>query len=226
MQRIIASALLAVFSGALAACTSTNSGVWDEIDARSAAMQPGGAANVPAAGPPLDAQPQVARPVQASMPLPALEPLLPRNAAPAPGIAGLEFLTGRWTAINPNKTVNEEVWTPPRGNSLLGSFRQIQPDGTCSFVELSQIAVNGEEITLRLRHLSGRLDVSEDSAEVSVYRLVSFTKDRIEFAGITGAESVTSLVYERTSETELKQSVGFSAESGEKGFVTNYVLNR
>ncbi len=234
MERNIATALIAVLTGLLPGCTSSNQAVWDEIDARSAAMQPG--ATAPAASssvppnqgfaPVGSTTPMEGRPVQAGVPTRVTEPLLPRNAAPAPAIAGLSFLTGRWIAINPNKTVNEEVWTPPRGNSVMGSFRQIRLDGDCSFVDLSQISTEGEEIVLRLRHLHGRLQVPEGRGDVSLFRLVSLEKDRVEFTGTTGAEGVVSMVYERTSETELRQSVGFAPETGQEAFVTNYVLDR
>ena len=234
MKRIIPKALLALLAGTLAGCSTTDQGVWDEINARSAALQPHGTSpgalsqtgqsTGSAAG--FGAASSGYRPVEAGVPIRVTEPLLPRNAAPAPAIAGLSFLTGRWIAINPNKTVNEEVWSPPRGNALMGSFRQIRLDGDCSFVDLSQISVEGDEILLRLRHLHGRLEVPDGRSELSVFRLVSLTKDRVEFTGITGAEDVVSMVYERTSETQLRQHVGFSPESGEEAFITTYFLDR
>ncbi len=234
MQRHFATALLAVLAGTFAACTTTDQGVWDEINARSAALQPGGTAPAPGSNaygtngmaPVTNGAPVDAQPIQAGYPSPMTGPLLPRNAAAAPSIAGLEFLTGRWIAVNPNKTVNEEIWTLPRGNALIGTFRQIRLDGDCSFIDLSQISAEGDEIVLRLRHLHGRLEVPEGRAELSVFRLVSLTKDRVEFAGTSGAEDVVSMVYERTSETQLTQSVGFAPSSGQEGFVTVYFLER
>lgn len=234
MQRISATALIALCVSSLSACQTTDPSVWDEINARSAALQPGGEAPSPTnpAGspPPIPGQSPVQQgapgPVEAGFPTRVTEPLLPRNAAPAPAIAGLGFLAGRWVAINPNKTVNEEIWTPPRGNSVMGSFRQIRLDGDCSFVDLSQISAEGDDIVLRLRHLHGLLQVPEGSEDVSLFRLVSLEKDRVEFTGTTGAEGVVSMVYERRSETELIQSVGFAPETGQEAFVTSYRLDR
>ena len=70
---------------------------------------------------------------------PALE--LPAHAAADPALAPLGFLSGRWICVNPNKTVNEEHWTAPRGKFMVGAFRQVRRDGKCAFVEVSQIAV-------------------------------------------------------------------------------------
>ena len=221
---------------ALASCVSSNRDVFDEMDAYAAAA---GTANgraeprpfaSPAASPlnPGGAPKTQDRaiPITASSPAPAPALSLPRNAAPAPEIAGLEFLEGRWVAVNANKTVNEEHWMAPRGNTLIGSFRQIRLDGDCSFVEMSQIAVEGEDIVLRLRHLHGRMEVPKGREEISLFRLVSLAKDRVEFAGMAGSEGVTSLVYERRSANELVQSVGFAPETGQESFVTVYTMDR
>lgn len=223
-------------SALVPACVAPDRATFDELEARRAS---GNRSAIPAAAsssqpegwdqvtaPPVTQSPNMGSPVEAGMPVAMTTPLLPRNAAPAPQIAGLGFLTGRWVAINPNKTVNEEIWSPPRGNVLIGSFRQIRLDGDCAFVELSQIAVQGEEIVLRLRHLHGELQVPEGRGDISLFRLVSLTKDRVEFTGTSGAESVTSVVYERKSETELQQSIGFAPESGQADFVTRYQLDR
>lgn len=208
----------------LGSCNTTDKATWNELDRR---RETGDLALPPATASPGGGAADLgsARPVEAGAPIPMTTPLLPRNAAPAPEIAGLQFLTGRWVAVNSDKTVNEEIWTPPRGNALIGSFRQIRPDGDCSFVELSQIAIEKGEVLLRLRHLHGRLEVPEDREGLSLFRLVSLTKDRVEFTGTTGAEGVTSVVYERTGPTTLQQAIGFAPETGQEAFVTNYSLD-
>ncbi|MEM8714152.1 MAG: DUF6265 family protein, partial [Planctomycetota bacterium] len=127
----------------LGACSSADTATWNELDRR---LATGDLALPPASTGP-GSRPKAMdaiQPVEAGMPVRMTTPVLPRNAAPAPQIAGLGFLTGRWVAVNPNKTVNEEIWTPPRGNALIGSFRQIRLDGDCSFVELSQIAIEND----------------------------------------------------------------------------------
>lgn len=154
-----------------------------------------------------------------------LEPALPASANASELVRDLGFLAGRWVAVNPNGTVNEEVWTPPRGNALIGTFRQVRRDSDTAFVELSQIAVEDGEVFLRLRHLHGRLEVPESRKDASLFSLLSLTESRVEFAGTEAAAGVTSVVYERTGPKSLVQSIGFSAESGEKPFVTRYFLD-
>ena len=170
-------------------------------------------------------QPSSPPPVSVSAAEPASFAPLPPNAHAAPELEPLRFLVGNWTAINPNKTVNEETWTPPRGNVLIGAFRQVRLDGDCSFVEMSQIALEGDEIVLRLRHLHGRMEVPKNREEISLFRLVSLNAQRVEFTGSAGAEGVASVVYERTGPHTLTQSIGFAAETGQEPFVTNYVLD-
>ena len=114
---------------------------------------------------------------------------------------------------------------PPRGNALVGTFRQVRRDRDTAFVELSQIAVEDGAVILRLRHLHGRLEVPESRAKVSVFELVSIAEDRVEFRGTAEAMRVTSVVYERVDPVTLVQSIGFDPFTGEKPFVTRYRLD-
>ncbi len=149
---------------------------------------------------------------------------LPAHAAAHPDIEALGFLQGTWTAINPNKTVNEEIWMAPRGNTLIGSFRQIRLDGDCSLVEVSQISREAEGVVLRLRHLHGRLEVPEGRTEVSLFTLQDLQPNRVEFVGTGEAKDVHSVRYERVSPSELVQSIGFAPETGQASFETHYRL--
>lgn len=150
---------------------------------------------------------------------------LPANAAPAEELQKLSFMEGSWVAVNPNGTVNEEVWTPPRGNALFGTFRQVRRDSDTAFVELSQIALEEGKVILRLRHMHGRLQVPESRAKVSLFELVSVEGKRVEFRGTEEAMGVTSVVYERLDDVTLMQSIGFDPSTGEKPFVTRYRLD-
>ncbi len=152
---------------------------------------------------------------------------LPASASSDPQIAPLAFLAGRWMCVNPNSTVNEELWTLPLGKSMVGSFRQVRRDGGCAFVEVSQIAVEEGELVLRLRHLHGKLEVPPERAELSLFKLRKLTGQRVEFAGTGSAEGVTAVIYERVDATTLRQTIEFDPiKTKEKPFTSTYTLER
>lgn len=164
-----------------------------------------------------------------STPKPApLSPLeLPAHAAADPALAPLEFLAGRWICVNPNKTVNEEHWTAPRGKAMVGTFRQVRRDGKCAFVEVSQVSVEDSGLVLRLRHLHGQLEVPDNQKEISVFALRSLAPARVEFAGTGSAEGVTAVIYELVDADTLRQTIEFDpVKTKEKPFTSTYVRER
>ncbi len=167
----------------------------------------------------------------ATEPQPATTPepaglVLPDHAAPAPELAELAFLVGRWACVNPNKTVNDEHWMPARGTSMTALFRQVRRDGKPALHEVTQIAVEPEGVVLRLRHLHAKLEVPERRKEVSLFRLVSAKDGRAEFAGTGAAEEVSSVVYRLDGPDTLVCEVTFAPGSKEKGFTSTYTRLR
>ena len=159
--------------------------------------------------------------------VPVAAPLeLPPSAAPAAELAPFAFMTGRWIGVNPNKTVNEEHWTTPRGNHMLGTFHQIRRDGKPAFVELSLITVEKDGIKLRLRHLHAALEVPESRKELSVFVMKAAGDNRVEFTGTGDAQQVTGVTYRLVSPDELAVDVAFAPTSKEKGFTSRYVRER
>jgi len=152
---------------------------------------------------------------------PALE--LPASAAPAEALKPLAFMAGRWVAVNPNKSVNQEHWTLPRGNHMSAIFTQVRRDGKPGFFEVSLITVEADgSVVLKLRHLHGGLEVPEKRKDLSVFKLVSAANNRAEFSGTGAAEDVTSVVYRLTAEGQLAAEIGFAPTSKEKSFTTLY----
>jgi hypothetical protein len=156
----------------------------------------------------------------APAPRPALE--LPANANPDPALAPFAFMTGRWIGVNPNKTVNEEHWTAPRGKSMAALFRQVRRDGFPAFHEISLITAEPDGIVLRLRHLHRQLEVPDTRKNVNVFKLVSAGNNRVEFAGTGDAEGVTSVVYRLVDPNTLAVDIAFAPTSKEKGFTSTY----
>lgn len=151
-------------------------------------------------------------------PPPKSLPKLPESAAAHADLKPLEFMVGRWIAVNPNGTVNEEHWTAPRGSSMVGTFRQVRRDGKPAFVEVSMISVEKDGLRLRLRHLHGGLEVPESRKESNDFKLVKIEKDRVEFTG----SGIASVVYRKVGRDQLWQEITFPEGSREKGFTTVY----
>ena len=149
---------------------------------------------------------------------------LPASAAPSPALAGLSVLVGSWVSVNPNKPVNEEVWTPARGNSMAALFRQVRRDGKPALHEVTLVSVEPEGVMLRLRHLHGALEVPEKQSEVSIFRLVSAGNGRCEFAGtgVGEAAEVASVVYRADGPDALVMEVTFVPGGKEKGYSVRY----
>ncbi|MBL8990973.1 MAG: hypothetical protein JNJ48_05265 [Phycisphaerae bacterium] len=159
-------------------------------------------------------------------PPPAPAPALPESARPAAALADLAFLTGRWVGVNPNGTVNDEMWTPPRGNSMAALFRQVRRDGKPALHEVSLITAEPEGVVLRLRHLHALLEVPERRREISNFRLVSAGGNRCEFAGTGASAQVVSVVYRLDGPETLVVEVAFAPESKEQGYTMRYRRER
>lgn len=152
---------------------------------------------------------------------------LPPNTAPAPELLPLAFMAGRWVSVNPNKTVNEEHWSSPRGNHMVALYRQIRRDGKPALVEVSLVTAEKTEgqpskVMLRLRHLHANLEVPENRRELSLFELKQAGDNRAEFVGVGDAAQVTGVVYRLTGPDTMAVDVNFAPDSKEKGFTMNY----
>src|SRR6516225_212830 len=57
---------------------------------------------------------------------------------PRARIEGIAWLAGRWVGGDPGQST-EEIWSPPLGNSMMGSFRLLK-NGKVVFYEFCTIA--------------------------------------------------------------------------------------
>lgn len=151
---------------------------------------------------------------------------LPASAKTDALLVPMSFMAGRWIGVNPNKTVNEEHWMTPRGNHMLGTFKQIRRDGKPALVEISLIAANEGKVTLVLRHLHSNLEIPEKRKDLSEFVLKATGPNRAEFAGVGASAAVTSVVYTLVSPDVLEQTLTFSPESKEKGYTLRYTREK
>lgn len=161
----------------------------------------------------------------ATAPAPSVD--LPASTLPSDAIAPLSFLEGRWVAVNPNGTVNEELWSVPRGKIAIGLFRQVRRDGLTSFVEVTQITDEGEDgLALRLRHLHGKLEVPGSEKDLTLLRMREIGERTVEFTDPDGSSGMASMRYTLLENGQLEQRVEFTEESGGKPFTTTYTRDR
>lgn len=141
-------------------------------------------------------------------------------------LAPLAFLSGRWAAVNPNKTVNREHWQSPSGRTMAGVFLQLRRDGTPSFYELSAIVVEKDGVRLYHRHLHRGLEIDERRRDVDVFRLVSAEGSKAVFEPVTGdaagPQGIQTMTYRLDGPNRLLQEVAFKPDSPEKGFTSTY----
>jgi hypothetical protein len=92
-------------------------------------------------------------------------------AAPAPAdAASLSWLSGSW-AGSQGETSMEEVWTPPRGGTLLGLHRDVSGGRTVSF-EFLRIEAAGGGVTYW---------ASPKGGPATPFRLIESAKGRVVF---------------------------------------------
>lgn len=160
---------------------------------------------------------------------PASAAALPEGVpGPAEAIAPLAFLQGSWIAVNPNKTVNREQWTAPRGRTMTGAFHQLRRDGTPSFYELTTIVAEDTGVTLYHRHLHRKLEIDERRASTDVFRLVrtetnTAVFEPVEGTGAAGEQGIASMTYRLDDQGRLTQELRFKPGSKEKDFTSVYV---
>lgn len=170
-----------------------------------------------------DGKPRDAAAIERDRALLAQKIELPFAATPNQALKPLAFLQGRWIRSNPNGTTNEETWSAPYGNSMLGVFRQIRRDGKPALFELSLVTAEATTVELRLRHLHAGLIVPEERKELDLFTLASTTDNSATFAG-TGKTEGMRVTYSRTGPAALRQDIDFPEGSREKDFSMDYVL--
>lgn len=80
--------------------------------------------------------------------------------------------------------IAEEVWSPPRGGSMMCMFRLIV-DGKVKFYELVVLREVDASLVLQLKHFNGDLTGWEEKDETVDFPLVAIEDDTAYFAGFT-----------------------------------------
>ena len=106
-------------------------------------------------------------------------------AAPPPKAAVNDFtwIVGHWVGTGLGGH-SEEMWMPPAGGALPGSFRQMQ-DGKVTFYELLTFVERDGSVVLRLKHFNADLTGWEEKAQVLEFPLVELTPTKAVFNAMT-----------------------------------------
>jgi hypothetical protein len=98
-------------------------------------------------------------------------------------LSDFEWIVGHWSGTGLGGT-SEEMWMPPAGGAILGSFRQLK-DGAVVFYELLTFLERSGTVVLRLKHFNADLTGWEEKAQVLEFRLVEITPTKAVFDAMT-----------------------------------------
>lgn len=132
-----------------------------------------------------------------------------RLGSPNALLEDVAWIAGHWRG-EAMGAMTEEIWSPPLGGSMMGSFKLAGPDSVV-FYELMHIQQQGQTLLLQIRHFSGNLFAWEDKEETVDFRLVEITEDQAIFDGLTfqRISDEEMIVYVQIGEGNKVSEVGF-----------------
>jgi len=95
----------------------------------------------------------------------------------------VSFMEGHWTGTAFGG-VTEEIWSPPKGNSMMFVFRHLM-DGKVTFYEIGHIREIDNTLIFELRHFDTDLHAWEEKNEVQKFRFIKAEGNRVYFDGFT-----------------------------------------
>jgi len=105
-----------------------------------------------------------------------------------PELQRLGFLSGRWVSESPTE-MQEESWSPVKGDSMIGSFRIVQK-GRPVFYEFWAVEVDDNRPVLRLKHFDNGLHGWEEKNAATKLPLTSSAENGAVFTQADGGVSL------------------------------------
>lgn len=124
-------------------------------------------------------------------------------------LSDLSFMMGLWQA-DWNGGMGEEHWSPPSGDSMIGTFRFVK-DGKGRFYELMVIEQTTHGPVLRLKHFNAGLIGWEDKTQVYSFPLIE-CRQGIAIFELENKKS--RLTYSRTSKETLSVVLDEPSDDG------------
>lgn len=125
------------------------------------------------------------------------------HASPNATLEDAAWLVGAWEGEGLGGFV-EEIWTPPRGGAMMGSFRLIK-DGKVSFYEILSMVEHEGGLQLRLKHFHGDLTAWEEKEKVVTFSFESAEPGVLRFKG---------LVFQRVDDDRLQIDLKLRGDDG------------
>ena len=107
----------------------------------------------------------------------------PESGPPATTLADAAPLIGHWRGDFLGGT-GEEVWLPPAGGAMVGTFRLIRDDAVV-FYELMTIVEEEGGVVLHIKHFGADLAGWEEKEETVPSKLLKAEPDALYFEGLT-----------------------------------------
>lgn len=131
------------------------------------------------------------------------------SGTPEATLEDVKWITGHWRGEAFGGTT-EEIWSPPLGNSMMGSFKLVA-GGEVQFYELMTIVEVGSTLILRLKHFHGDMKGWEEKDETVDFKLVAIAEGKAYFDNFTfesnSDDSIT--VYVVVEDDGKSQEVAF-----------------
>lgn len=127
----------------------------------------------------------------------------PGDTPPAPltamAVSDLAFLAGRWEGAK-NDMMFDEVWMPPRGRMMLGSYRLLK-DGQPPLMLMMIIEERADGIIFRMKQFDP--DFVSLGQSFREYHLIALNGQRAVFVRSDIADNPERLIYHRTGTHQL-----------------------
>lgn len=132
-------------------------------------------------------------------------------SSPVASLSDVHWIQGHWTGEALGGQV-EEIWSPPLGESMMGSFKLVR-DGKVKFYEIITISEVEQTLIMRLKHFDPNLKGWEEKDETVNFKLVKLSPGKVFFDGLT---------FERISENEMNVYVRFESDEQDSEGKFNY----
>ena len=134
---------------------------------------------------------------------------MPLTATAADDIDDLPWMTGLWVQQQ-GDTVTEVMWSPPRGNMMVGTYRKLK-GGEVQYYEILTMRSDSHGIEYRFDLYDSRDDFA--APVVTRFRLAELSKNKARFVGrFNGTDRDAELTIEISSDGRL---LGWSAFVGD-----------